>query len=1255
MSTETNNVDVAPVDAAPAPPATAAAPAEATPSAAAPAPSAAAPAVAPKVQSYDEAFPGLGGGPAPTQAAVSWFNNPMKSIKSSTTSTTFQIPFEQRRFRPGAATEFGKGTAGDRGKAECLKIMNETKTNIEYSQRKDGSISVIISGKAPAVTEAKKQILANLTQQGSIDVDIPKEHHRFVLGKGAEVLKRIQDQTGAKISVPKADEKDGLIRVTGSKEAMDAAKRKIEQISAEQSGKHREVVEAEAWIHPFIRGGHDSNVDALKKKFGIVAIDVPPPSANKNDVVVRGKKEAAVACAAELKSFVAHKKKHCTTLEINVDQKQHRFVIGNKGKNIQDVLRDTGVSVEVPSQEKNSNVIVLRGEQTQMGAALTQVYANASSHQDAFVEAPEWMHRLLIGQKGATIREIQDKFGNDKVKIDFTVKDKVGIELEGTPAELDAVKSELERRIAEIKKTTSHTELIVPSQYHSHLIGKGGSNLTKLKEEFGVQVKIPQEADKSDKITIEGPPDGVKQAKIQLEVLAKKMADEASDFIVLNRRFHRQLIGSGGENIRKLRDQYPNVQISIPEEKAKSDQITLRGPSKELAAAVVQVKKIAKDLEEKGYRIEVPILKQYHRNIIGKAGAQIKKIREETNCQIELPKENTDSEIIAIIGRKADAEKARKMIRDIEKELVQISELEVKIETKLHQALIGAGGKRVKELQGEDAIIHFPSDGKSDVVTIRGKEAAVKAAKKALLEEAESLRLQSFSATVQAAPEYHRFLIGRGGNNMKEIRDSTGCRIAVPGANDDKQDIITILGTEAGVKKAKAILDKKVAELASIEEKEVVVPEQYHKNFTARRAELINKISSECGGVQISFPRPPKEGEEVSDAVKVKGPGNCVDQAIAMIKEHTDDFIAQVTEEIEIEKHFHGDIIGKGGKQVQELQNDFNVQIKFPSKDQEENVNIITISGRKEKIDEARAAIIALIPVTQEYPLDAMFHSDLIGQKGAGLQELTSQYNINIKVPQKPAEGEEPTNSITLIGKADIVETVVGVLDEKKKGWEADAEDRKLRNYTETIEVDPIFHSKIIGYKGEQINALRLEHDCRVNFPKDKDAEQITMIGYAEKVAAMKEAIMAIVASLEAHVFQDVLIAQKCHPRIIGSRGSGIRKIMKDYDVEIKIGRSPAQPDKVTVTGAHEKVEECIDYLLNLEEEILQELAEREDDDRYIPPSNKFNKEKNKKPSKNSQGYQVADAPWTLGADSFPTLGGQNGTSGAASSWGPKK
>ena len=53
------------------------------------------------------------------------------------------------------------------------------------------------------------------------------------------------------------------------------------------------------------------------------------------------------------------------------------------------------------------------------------------------------------------------------------------------------------------------------------------------------------------------------------------------------------------------------------------------------------------------------------------------------------------------------------------------------------------------------------------------------------------------------------------------------------------------------------MLEKMVKELALIE-KEVIVPEQYHNEFIQRRAELINKISGDSGGVQISFPRAPK-------------------------------------------------------------------------------------------------------------------------------------------------------------------------------------------------------------------------------------------------------------------------------------------------------------------------------------------------------------------------------------------------------------
>jgi len=1200
--------------------------------------------------SYKDEFPTLGAG-----SQKPWANTAgAKLIKSSEVSTTFTIPHEEQQ-KP----TLGKGTAAEQGKLVCLRIAKETATSIEFAKGKDNGLVVIVTGKQANVAEAKKKVMAQMTQQGSISVFIPKDHHRFVLGKGAERLKEIEKATGAKIRVPKSDEPaETPITITGAKEAMAACKAKIEKISQDQYAKHRETIECPAWLRPFIRGGNDSNLDKLKAKYGIAAVDIPPPKEPKPEITVRGQQKGAVAAAAELRELIKRKEAKCKSVNITIDKKQHKFVIGPKGRNIQDVMEKCNVSVEVPGQDDNSNVITLRGEQQDMGAAITAVYGFASSHQDAFIACPEWMHRLLIGQKGATIKDISEKFGFEKVQIDFSKEaGKCGISLEGTPSELEAVQNELERRIAEITASTAHVELDIPAAYHPHLIGKGGANLKKLDKEHKVTIKIPQESS-GQKVWIEGPPAGVKAAAAELKQLADRLADETEDTIQLNRRFHRQLIGAGGANIRALREKFPNVNINVPDENSKSDTITLRGPSKELKNAKIELAGKARDIEEKGYRIDVPILKAYHRNIIGKNGINISRIRDETNCQIELPKQDSDSEIITIIGRKADAEKARKELRKIEKEHVEIEETTVKIETKLHQALIGAGGKGVKKLQGENAIIHFPSDG-SDQVTIRGKKDAVAAAKKALLDEAGQLRLQSFTATVQAASDFHRFLIGRGGSNMKSIRDKTGCRIAVPGPNDEKKDIITVMGTKEGVAEAKKILEAEVAKLKDLKEEEVSVPQKYHKNFTQRRAELINRIADDCGGVQISFPRAPKEeGEEVSDVVTVKGPASCVAAAVLMIKDNVENFESQITDSVDIDKIHHRVIIGQGGKQVQEIQANFNVQIKFPGREptDEEN-NTIFISGRAEKVAEAKEAILALVPVTVEYELNASYHRDLIGEKGNGLKEITTEFPIRITVPKKE-EGQEPSDIITLVGKAELVDGCVARLNELKIKWEAAAEDRERASYSETIEVHQMFHSKIIGQKGATINKLNELHNARVNFPSSRSKEleladdEIKITGYPECVEAMKAAIMEIVKGLESHVVQDVLINKSVHPRIIGNRGSNIRKLMNEFSVDIKIGRSPAQPDKVSVTGPSEKVEECIDHLLNMEEEILQELAEREDDmpERYRPKKTTWEEKKVPKNPKN-QGYRVADAPWD---EDFPTLSENGAAPGANSNWRPK-
>lgn len=65
----------------------------------------------------------------------------------------------------------------------------------------------------------------------------------------------------------------------------------------------------------------------------------------------------------------------------------------------------------------------------------------------------------------------------------------------------------------------------------------------------------------------------------------------------------------------------------------------------------------------------------------------------------------------------------------------------------------------------------------------------------------------SFTAEVRAKPQHHKFLIGKNGASIKEIRDQTGARIIFPGNNDDDKEVITIIGKEENVLAAKAQLE----------------------------------------------------------------------------------------------------------------------------------------------------------------------------------------------------------------------------------------------------------------------------------------------------------------------------------------------------------------------------------------------------------------------------------------------------------------
>lgn len=66
---------------------------------------------------------------------------------------------------------------------------------------------------------------------------------------------------------------------------------------------------------------------------------------------------------------------------------------------------------------------------------------------------------------------------------------------------------------------------------------------------------------------------------------------------------------------------------------------------------------------------------------------------------------------------------------------------------------------------------------------------------------------------LRAKPEYHKFLIGKGGGNIRKVRDNTGARIIFPTSEDKDQELITIMGTEEAVKEAQKELEALIKNL----------------------------------------------------------------------------------------------------------------------------------------------------------------------------------------------------------------------------------------------------------------------------------------------------------------------------------------------------------------------------------------------------------------------------------------------------------
>ncbi|KAF7705638.1 hypothetical protein HF521_020924 [Silurus meridionalis] len=1195
------------------------------------------------IPTYLEAFPPLPEKSTPGERSGdpvgAW--SKIRPIKASVITQVFHVPLEERRYKDNS--QFGEGEEAK----VCLDIMQKTGAHIELSLAKDQGLSIMVTGKLDSVMKARKERTKHRTHHTAAS-----QSKCGMRCSKSTILPTRCLQTYIKIHRLRFRFQD---------------KRAVERLSLEKV------------FHPFIAGAYNRLVQELSQETG-ARISIPPPSLPKDEIIITGEKEAVAMAIARIRAVYEEKKRKMTTISVEVKKSQHKYIIGPKGNSLQEIMESTGVSVEIPPLDSSSETIILRGEPDKLGPALTQVYAKAKSVMAVEVTAPAWLHRFIIGKKGQNIGRITQQLPS--VHIEFTDGEE-RIVLEGPTEEVEQAQAQIQEIINDLMSRMDYAEINIDQRFHRHLIGKNGTNINRIKELYKVWVRIPQDSDRCGLVRIEGDPDGVRQARRELVDMAQRMENERTKDLIIEQKFHRTIIGQKGEKIKEVREKFPEVIITFPDQSQKSDIVQLRGPKNEVEKCAKFLQKLLLDLVESSYSISVPIFKQFHKNIIGKGGANIKKIREETNTKIDLPTENSDSETIVITGKRSNCEAARDRILAIQRDLANLKEMKVTIPAKLHNSLIGSKGYLVRSVMEECGGVHiqFPAEGSGvDMVTIRGPSGEVEKARKQLLQLAEEKQVNSFSVELQAKPEHHKFLIGRGGANIRRVRDRTGARIIFPSPDDPEQERITIVGREEAVLLAQKELETLIKNLEDVIEDSMVVDPRHHRHFVCRRGQVLRELTEEYGGITVSFPRTGTH----SDCVSLKGARECVDAAKKRIQEIIQDLEAQVSVEVVIPQRYHRAVMGPKGCRIQQITREYEVQIKFPEREETaaqetspmetssspetdsvpRRCDLITVTGRVEKCEQARSALLALVPVTVDVEVPYDLHRYIIGQKGAGIRKMMEDYGVNIWVPQ----AEQQSDVIKVMGQEVSVERAKQALMCRVKELQAEQEERALRSYKVTLTVDPKYHPKIIGRKGAVISQIRKDHEVSVQFPEKSDEQQdaIVIWGYEQNVKEAKAAIEHMVAELQEMVSEDIRLDHRVHARVIGARGKAIRKLMEEFKVDIKFPQ-PGSDDhnKVTVTGLPENVDKAIDHLLNLEEEYMLSVTETETLAAYMKPPSRFlggggGDDESRVPAK---GFIVKDAPWNVpgskapdmsSAEEFPTFG-----SGVApkqtSAWGPKK
>lgn len=1126
---------------------------------------------------------------APVSVASSTSSVPKRKTLSSTVQEAFSLDAEDQLNidRP----EFIKA---------LTSIKNATSTNIECTtSHHTKKRTFLITGKPQEVKIAKRLVIKKLTKPVSVSFNIPAKVRSRVIGAQGRTLKPIVQENEVKVDIGHLDESESpsgdddeddvfaqTVKVTidGDADGCKRAKAQILAIVKEETKNLQIRIVVDDNVKPFV----SKAIEPVLAAFPDLSVSVPPFDSAFKSIIVSGDREEALQARDQIKATLAVLGSKIVTVAVPIPEVKHQFLP------VDQILEEHNVLIRLPQQGETDVSFI--GEKKDIAAAQESAKKTTSQYKVEVLDMSK-AHKgnlahvkavaAFLSKNGTfnTIAAEHDVVINAPAtaKLEDDAQTTVPIEIVVKNNDVENTKNAKKAIVSTVNKITPQQTQVV-SDIDSFLI----TRVPKVLEEVeGAQYVIlngkivlfdVSEADEGEDFEdFEAKASSLETANKALSSLRELSASLATVILPVPSADQSDISGPHGTTLKAILSLvgHDSVVVKLHSNgKSKSaDEIYIHGLKQEVAHIEKDIRTVLAEAEEYkatgGYQTIAKVPTFIISRVIGKGGANLKNIRDEFGVKIDIADNGKDSETITdkslksdvvISGIKRNAEGAKHAIMQLAHKLADDTLVRVRIEAEYHRRIVGPSFSSINRLQDKYNVrITFPSENKSgysdapkgkNEVTIRGPSKGVAKAEEELNDLYQFERENGHKSTLQIPTKAIARVIGRNGETIRDITDSTGVDYRFNRSREQEEELgfaeIEITGSKSALKEATQKIKDIIEETENFVTVTVTVPPKYHRDLVGTSGSVMRGIISTAGGDNLSSQqysrllRIPHEGSDL-DEVVCQGDKKIVESIVEQIKAIVAEKEAAVTEKYDLAKEKHKLIVGPGGSIRHQLQEEFGVQINIPKPN--EASTTIKLLGLPEKIAMLKAKVDDLTKDNWNESIDVpiSYHA-WVSERGAILKRLRTELNVdvahgnltrkatnlsNAPIPTPPqealpedgstkfttgaisaADGEEKFIPWRFIGSAEATAKAAAIIKEQL--------DR-----AKTVTHSAWFYSansssdfpKIIGPQGSRINKIRKSSGAFITVPRANEANSnyIYLVGTEDSLRLAQEAFAKLI------------------------------------------------------------------------------------------------------------------------------------------------